>query len=351
MAIKVDSASTIPIINANDSSKTMDSKPSVKSPVSSQVGDTSKLGDNAFQSSVIKKSLNERFEDSNHGLSGIRDITNKIGKALFKEAEKFAKLPDTIFHGKTSPKTVVHEAANTVHLTMGNPSNAQTDVKQADNYLLVKEQYSVSYNRDKGTPNWVSWHVDQSDLGSVKRSNDFRPDDTLPKDWYHVTPQDYSGSGYDRGHMTPSGDRTSTKANNSATFLMTNMIPQASNNNQKTWANLENYCRELVNQGNELYVISGGQGSKGTIANGKVNVPENTWKVILIQPKGENDISRVTDKTRVISVYMPNDNKISEDWRKYLTSVDQVEKNTGYDFFSNIPDKVENAIEAKVDKG
>lgn len=235
------------------------------------------------------------------------------------------------------------------NLTMGNPSGAKIDVNQPENYLLNKNEYAASYNRDRGTPNWTSWHLDADSLGSSGRQNNFRPDDTLPEDWYHVTPADYSGSGYDRGHMTPSGDRTSSVEANSETFLMTNMIPQAPKNNQQTWANLENYSRTLVGQGNELYIVSGGSGTKEYIADGRVAVPESTWKVILVQPEGTKDVSRVTAETRVIAVNMPNDNSVNTDWRQYRVSTDSIEAETGYDFFSNVPDSVENSIESTVD--
>src|SRR5687767_7580805 len=109
-----------------------------------------------------------------------------------------------------------------VHLTMGNPSNAVTDAGQPTNYLLNKAQYAVSYHRDKGRPNWVSWHLDSSWLGSTPRQDDFRADASLPAGWYQVQGTDYSGSGFDRGHYCPSADRTKTVADNSSTFLMTN---------------------------------------------------------------------------------------------------------------------------------
>jgi endonuclease G, mitochondrial len=235
------------------------------------------------------------------------------------------------------------------HLTMGNPTNATTNVAQPDNYLMEKPQYSMSYNRDNGESNWVSWHLDASWLGSAARQNDFRADTTLPLGWYQVQATDYSGSGFDRGHMCPSADRTITITANSATFLMTNMIPQLPANNQGVWANLEGYCRTLVTQGNELYIVSGGQGLQYFIANGHVAVPANTWKVIIVLPVGSNDVSRVTATTRTIAVVIPNSGSIGSDWKAYRVSVDQVEAITGYDFFSNVPIPIQNVIEANVD--
>ena len=73
---------------------------------------------------------------------------------------------------------------------MGNPSNATTDVGVPLNYLMVKPQYALSYNRDNGESNWVSWHLDSSWLGSAARQNDFRNDTTLPAGWYQVQATD-----------------------------------------------------------------------------------------------------------------------------------------------------------------
>ncbi len=244
-------------------------------------------------------------------------------------------------------------------MTMGNPSGAVADPYYYWNYLMTKTQYSLSYHRDRGTPNWVSWHLDDTWLGSAARQDDFRADAALPAGWYRVPGTAYSGSGFDRGHNCPSADRTYSVSDNSATFLMTNMIPQAPTNNQQTWANLENYCRTLVNQGNECYIImgsygtggSGSSGTKNTIDNGRVTVPNRIWKVILVLPKGSNDISRVTTSTRVIAVNTPNTNSISTSWGTYRTTVDAIESATGYNLFSNLSSTLQSTLESRVDSG
>jgi endonuclease G, mitochondrial len=256
---------------------------------------------------------------------------------------------DNVQIGDSSSPTPTPTPTTTVHLTMGNPSNAVTNVAQPNNYLMEKVQYSLSYSRDNGGPNWVSWHLDNSWLGSTPRQDDFRADTTLPSGWYRVQATDYSGSGFDRGHMCPSADRTSTVTANSSTFLMTNMIPQLPANNQGVWANLETYSRTLVSQGNELYIISGGHGLQHFIANGRVAVPAQTWKVIIVLPVGSNDVSRVNTSTRTIAVVVPNSGSINSDWRTYRVSVDQIEAITGFDFFSNVSSGIQAVIEGRID--
>jgi endonuclease G, mitochondrial len=248
---------------------------------------------------------------------------------------------------------------SSIHLSLGNPSAATSEVSNPANYLMVKPQYALSYHRDRGIPNWVSWHLDKSYLGSIPRQDDFRADPTLPEGWDRVQATDYSGSGFDRGHNIPSADRTKTVTDNSATFLMTNIIPQAPLNNQETWVGLESYCRTLVNAGNELYIImgnygvggSGSAGAKNTIAGGKVTVPSRIWKVVVVLPVGAEDVSRVTASTRVIAVDTPNSNDVSSLWGAYRTSVDALEAATGYDLLSALPPSVQAALETRIDNG
>ena len=235
------------------------------------------------------------------------------------------------------------------HLTLGNPTNAVTSTTAPTNYLISRAQYALSYNRDAGIINWASWHLGLSDFGSTPRG-DFLTDTSLPSGWYRVTSNDYTGSGYDRGHMVPSGDRTASTADNDAVFYMTNIIPQAADNNQGPWADLEVYSRTLVESGNELYIISGGAGQLGTIAGGKVRVPARTWKIIVVLPEGSNDLARITTATRVIAVNLPNVQGIrTVPWQNYLTTVDAIEALTGADFLSALDPSLQASIEARVD--
>ncbi len=242
---------------------------------------------------------------------------------------------------------------------MGNPSAALTDISVPNNYLLVKTQYALSYNNSKGEANWVSWHLSSAWLGTAPRCDCFTADNTLPISFFKATSSNYTNTGFDRGHLCNSEDRGGSSTDNAATFLMTNIIPQAPNNNQRTWAYLETYCRSLATSGYELYIIAGGYGTGGTgsnggvtntIASGKINVPSHTWKVMLVLPVGNNDVNRVTTATRVIAVDMPNNQTVNlQNWQYYRVSVDYLETKTGYNFLSNIPDNIENVIEATVD--
>lgn len=259
----------------------------------------------------------------------------------------------------SAARVTVAATSDNSNLLLGNPSGATKSTANADNYLYDHGYYIESYNRSRNEPNWVSWYVGDTSLGSIDRSNDFRPDSSLPMSWHLVQATAYSGSGFDRGHNCPSGDRTNTVIANESTFLMDNMIPQAPNNNEHTWANLEDYGRSLVKAGDEIYVVmgsygSGGTGSKGTatsVDTGRVVIPSNIWKVILVLPKGDKDLSRITTSTRVIAVNTPNINTINSDWTQYICTVKDIETATGYTLLSNVPAAVRSVLETKKDTG
>ena len=247
----------------------------------------------------------------------------------------------------------------TEHLTMGNPTGATPDPGNPSNFLMQKAEYALSYNRDLGRPNWVSWHLSDDWVGTLERFDTFRPDPRVPPDWYRVQSFDFANSGFDRGHMVPNADRdkeTSVPINQ-ATFLMTNMLAQAPDNNQGPWAALEGYLRTLL-PSSEIYIVAGGAGAGGTgsnggvtmtLGNGHVAVPAYTWKVALVIPKGFSDISRVSCSSRSIAVIMPNTQGIRTDlWENYLTTVDAVEALTGYNLFSELPLAIQQCLEAGV---
>jgi len=249
------------------------------------------------------------------------------------------------------PSSAGAGARLSVHTKMGIPS--PTSSTDPNSFLSVKSEYVVSYNGSKKVPNWVSWELNTSYLGAIDRQDDYRPDDTFPGNEPQASLADYSGSGYDRGHMCPSADRTLTTLTNSHTFYLTNMIPQAANNNQGPWADLEIESRNLVRTGKELFVVSGGTFSTGsnTVGAGMV-VPDQTWKVIVVLDQVGQGAGEVTTATRVIAVLMPNENALiskEADWHTYRVSVDMIETLTGYDLLSDVAPEIQAVIEARVD--
>lgn len=254
-------------------------------------------------------------------------------------------------------------------LFFGNPSDSIADTAAAENYLMEKPQFTICYNSETLNPNWVAWHLAASDLGEADRADTFRPDTELPAGWYAVRKNDYKFTyyGFDRGHICPSADRTANTEDNSMTFLMTNMVPQAPDNNRIVWVALEKFEREQVLAGKEAYIFAGpygkgGSGDKGyfeeipvTLKDGtelSIVVPSHTWKIILFMPEGENDFERATrsGQTEIIAVNVPNEKGCGKNgsWEQYVCSIDYIEEITGYDFFELLPDDIEEELESRV---
>ncbi|MBP5251999.1 MAG: DNA/RNA non-specific endonuclease [Treponema sp.] len=301
--------------------------------------------------------------------------------AVYVFAEKngsYSKRGKAEYTLKVAPKPASENTA----LYLGNPSGAKTDVTYPENYLMEKSTYALSYNNKTHNPNWVSWHLDSGDLGDNGRG-EFIPDEDLPSDWYRVKKEDYyfNTYGFSRGHMCPSMHRQSSEEENAEVFLMTNMVPQSQNNNGGVWNDLELQEKLWAQKGKELYIICGPYGSGGTTVkdsavasfnsskygnlplvyeiplsggNGSINVPASTWRIVIVMDAGTDDISRITVNTTIAAINVPNtyeclynSNGKKLTWTDYLCTVDDIESLTGYDFFANLPDEIEDVIEAK----
>jgi len=254
------------------------------------------------------------------------------------------------------PTTVA--TASTTALYAGNTEFGDpTDGDASDDFIVRRPEYTTSYNKNRNTPNWVSYDLDPTHFGSnVDRCDCFTHDPSLPQDFTHLTTADYTGAGaaagfgIDRGHLARSFDRTSGTLDNATTYYLSNIIPQASDLNQGPWAIMENYLGDLArSQGKEVYIIAGVAGSKGTVkSEGKITIPQSVWKVAAIVPhdRGLADIHDYRD-LEVVAVIMPNDPGVRNvDWHTYTTTVDAVEAASGYDLLALLPDKIERAVES-----
>lgn len=246
---------------------------------------------------------------------------------------------------KPQPTTESPATTNAL-LPFGNPSGASADPNNRENYILAKRSFVISYNDRRGTANWVAWRTNIDNLGESIPRPRFEPDPDLPGGFAVINPSYYSGSGYDRGHLIPGADRFGDPELNAETFYMTNIAPQAKGLNRYPWEKLERYARGIVRRGDDVYTIAGVYGEQGRLG-GRVSVPTNFWKIIVVLPAASNDVSVLT---RVIAVDMPNsESAAADDWRKYLTTARAIEQKTGYNFLSALPPDVQDAIETRPD--
>ncbi|MBA3890188.1 MAG: DNA/RNA non-specific endonuclease [Gemmatimonadaceae bacterium] len=230
-----------------------------------------------------------------------------------------------------------------------------TDATPADEFIIRRDQLITSFNPTTGIPNWVAYEIDASHFGPQDRCDCFTYDPELPAAGRYTT-ADYTGAGafhgygIDRGHLARSFDRTAGSLDNAHTYYFSNIIPQAADNNQGPWAQMENYLGNLVRfQNKEVYVIAGPAGNKGTIKDeGKMVIPEHTWKVavIMLKDQGIEHVNSHGD-VEVIAVIMPNEAGIrSVPWQSYRRTVDEVEALTGYDLLALLRDDIEIAVES-----
>jgi DNA/RNA endonuclease G (NUC1) len=234
------------------------------------------------------------------------------------------------------------------------------DANVSDDFIVRRPQYTASYNKTKGTPNWVSYNLEATHFGSQDRCDCFTFDPTLPSEFTRYTTADYTGAGtfhgygIDRGHLARSADRTSGSLDNAVTFYFTNIIPQAADNNQGPWAAMENYLGDLARDPTrEVYIVTGVAGNKGTVKNeGKITIPAHVWKVAVIMPRDRRraDVDDYGD-LEIVAAIMPNDPGIrSINWQTYRRTVDEVEALSGYDLLALLPDRIEVAAESDVQK-
>jgi DNA/RNA endonuclease G (NUC1) len=238
-----------------------------------------------------------------------------------------------------------------------------TDGDASDDFIITRDQYTISYNHNRNTPNWVSYEFDVTHFqapggDNIDRCDCFTHDPALPASFTHLTTADYTGAGdfaqykIDRGHMARSFDFTSGSLDNAQSYYLSNIIPQASAVNQGPWKLLEDSLGNLARfHGKEVYIVDGVAGSKGTVKDeGKIVIPAAEWKVAVVLPLNHTltDVHDFNDIDDVIAVIMPNDPTIDANWQTYKTTVDEIERVSGYDLLSLLPDKLERSVQSNL---
>lgn len=237
-------------------------------------------------------------------------------------------------------------AALSAHTVLGLPDDSAAGV--LDRWLLVKPQFVSSYDTTRKTPRWVSWRLDPTWLGTATRATSFRRDTQLPTTAGQARDEDFRNSGFDRGHLCPSADRTSTDPDNDATFVFTNIVPQTHASNAGTWATLEDEARTLVAQGKTVIITAGPIfGVTPQNIGAGVPVPLSTFKVAVVFDGAPT--ANLTTSTRVIAVIVPNTTTVSGSWRNYRVTTRSIEQATGLDFLSDVPRALQEVVENRLD--
>lgn len=209
-----------------------------------------------------------------------------------------------------------------------------------DQQIIDYPGFTVSFNPTHHQPNYSAWCLTAEHLnGDVARRDKFATDSDVPGS---ATPDDYKRSGYDRGHMAPAGDMKWSRDAMDACFFMTNISPQHHDLNTRAWKKLEEKCRRWAMRDSVIIIICGPiltDHLTQTIGRTPVTVPERFFKVVL---------APYANPPRAIGFVMPN-GYVPGGMQQTAMSVDQVEAITGMDFFSSLPDDIENKVEADGD--
>lgn len=203
--------------------------------------------------------------------------------------------------------------------------------------IISRTGFTLSYDADYKTPQWVAWELTDAEVeGTVARDKDFEPDPDVRG--AKAYPKDYTNSGYDRGHMAPAADMKWSEQAMSESFYMSNVCPQNRNLNRGDWKDLEETAREWAQLYGRVWIAAGpiySSKSPERIGTHKVAVPDAFFKVLLTD---------YPENPRAYGFVFKNEAG-SRDLNYYLLTVDEVEELTHMDFFSALPDDVEDAIE------
>jgi len=220
--------------------------------------------------------------------------------------------------------------------------------------VLDKGCFVINHDDRWKVPYWVGYYLSDWNLqGSVERTGDFRADPEIPVG-SRAELKDYSGGGYDRGHMAPAGCFKRSVESISTSFLLSNMCPQTSRLNRGRWRILEEEVREHVVIRGEAWVITGClfldeldrsiRVPPDTIGANEVAVPSHCFKAILSMGPDSGFCA--------YAFVMPNDSvSIPGTSVDYMMTIDDLEQMTGYDFFYRVPDPREEAIESRWNPG
>ncbi len=208
--------------------------------------------------------------------------------------------------------------------------------------IIERPYYTLRYSEAHEQAIWVAYKLSADSLKQEKfaRKDNFRKDPRVRTGSAELS--DYKGTGYDRGHLAPAADFSYDEFALSQTFYMSNMSPQVASFNRGIWKKLEEKVRDWSMENSEIYVVTGPILNKEftTIGSNEVSVPEQYYKIILDVHKPE---------IKAIAFLLKNE-KSSASLETFVVSIDQIEDLSGLDFFPTMPDDLEQALEANIDK-
>ncbi|MCC5919267.1 MAG: DNA/RNA non-specific endonuclease [Cyclobacteriaceae bacterium] len=216
-----------------------------------------------------------------------------------------------------------------------------TPFDTTQNQQIEKRYFKLSYSEKHEQPLWVAYLLTREQVltQATQRTDDFRPDPEVATGSAELS--DYRGSGYDRGHLIPAGDRNFSSEAMSETFYLSNMSPQLPAFNRGIWSRLEELVRQFAVDNDSIYVVTAGVlfDSLQSIGDNEVAIPSYYYKAIL-------DICE--PELKAIGFILPHEGS-KVDLSSFAVSIDSLEAFTGIDFFYHLPDSLEDILERNFD--
>ncbi len=293
-----------------------------------------------LETSAAKDWADEQLQTAKDLTQDLADdfAQNGLDKTRETLAETKAKLAETKSKLQTAEMDKPAEKLSDASADAGLPVLLEKRTEQ----VIRHEGYTVSYNSDYRIANWVSYELTRQEAQNTKasRSNKFVPDPAVTG--ATALNEDYSRTGYDKGHLAPAGDMKWSLKAMQESFYFSNICPQKPGLNRGVWRELEEQCRLWASDYGPLQVATGPVIEKDLRRLGKnrVGIPKTFYKVLCMKIDGRYEA--------IGFLFENKDYKNSETFQQHVVSVDEVEKTTGIDFFPGLPDEIENRMEAKV---
>lgn len=172
----------------------------------------------------------------------------------------------------------------------GAPPTLSKAALRADTQEICYMHFAVLHSGVSHTPLWSAEHLTRDDVAAAHdmvREDVFHPEPSLPPG-DRAELEDYRGSGYDRGHMAPSGDMPDAQSQ-AESFTLANMVPQNPDNNRRLWAGIEKTVRDLAARTGEIYIVTGPifDGESVSRLHGRVMVPTRIFKAVYVPATGQ----------------------------------------------------------------
>ena len=280
-----------------------------------------------------------------------KNANTSLALPLYTETTTPTSIRNGAIHGMEIPALstgnmdalIVHTLPEgTLNYCVGYNSTLKANCWTAFKWYAGFSSNNKNWNRNR-------WRNGETFNGYGGTGDPFQPDPVLPEA-IRLSSGDYSGSGYQRGHLLGSADRLNSKEANGQTFYLSNITPQMGGFNEGgIWWNLENWLRSTYDQStfrDTLYVVKGGTISEGNYikvgSNNQLVCPKYFYMAILAFAK---KYAKTNGGYYAIAFWMEHKGNTDDVSSKYAITIDELEKRTGIDFFCNLPDDIEDAVE------